>query len=156
MPLRVEPADTKELEQIRTWRYEGFYASFNYALENEGWLDTYRAEKIYRVEKDQRTVGIFFLIERKDGKWEYRILVHPVELGKGFGKRITLIALREAQRLGIDELMLLVRLDHDVAYQLYRSVGFVETGRVREIIAGKWRVMRRMVKRMSSSDESVF
>ncbi len=148
MHLRVKSADTKQLEQIRTWRYEGAYAPFNYALEVGGWLDAFQKDRIYSVEKECRIVGVFFLIERNDGRWEYRILVHPEELGKGMGKRITLLALCEALSLGIDELMLLVRQDHETAYRLYRSVGFVETGMVREQVAGEPRVMRQMMKCM--------
>ncbi|WP_292663437.1 GNAT family N-acetyltransferase [Nitratifractor sp.] len=149
MHLRVKPADTKQLEQICTWRYEGAYASFNYALKAGGWLDAFQKDRIYSVEEECRIVGVFFLIERNDGRWEYRILVHPQELGKGLGKRITLLALCEARRLGIDELMLLVRQDHETAHRLYRSVGFVETGMVRERVAGEPRVMCQMMKRLA-------
>ncbi len=149
MRLRYKRAGAKEREQIRTWRYEGAYASFNYALEAGGWLDAFPKDRIYSVEAESRIVGVFFLIERNDRRWEYRILVHPEELGQGLGKRITLLALREALCLGIDELMLLVRRDHDVAYRLYRSVGFVETGMVREWVAGEQRMMRQMVKRLA-------
>ncbi len=149
MHLRVEPADTKQLEQIRTWRYEGAYAPFNYALESGGWLDAFQKDRIYSVEEECRIVGVFFLIERNDGRWEYRILVHPEELGKGMGKRITLLALSKARRLGIDELMLLVRQDHETAHRLYRSVGFIETGTECEVIAGERKVMRQMMKRLA-------
>ena len=149
MRLRYKRAGAKEREQIRTWRYEGAYAPFNYALEAGGWLDAFPKDRIYSVEAACRIVGVFFLIERNDRRWEYRILVHPEEQGKGFGKRITLLALSEARCLDIDELMLLVRQDHKTAYRLYLSVGFVETGMVREWVAGEQRMMRQMVKRLA-------
>jgi GNAT superfamily N-acetyltransferase len=146
MRLRYKRADAKKLEQIRSWRYEGAYTSFNYALEAGGWLDVFHSDRIYSVEAECRIVGVFFLIVRSDQRWEYRILVHPKELGRGLGKQITLLALCEARHLGIEALTLLVRQDHDVAYRLYRSVGFVETGMVREWVAGEQRLMRQMVK----------
>jgi len=146
MSLECKPATAEELERIRSWRYEGAYAAFNYAMQDNGWFDTFREDRIYTVEKDRRIVGVFFLIACGEGVWEYRILLHPRELGKGLGREITRAALIEARCLGIEELTLLVRVDHDVAHRLYRSVGFVETGKVRECIGGEPKLMRRMVK----------
>jgi ribosomal protein S18 acetylase RimI-like enzyme len=81
-------------------------------------------------------VGVFLFIPEKHN--EFRVLVNPKMLNRGYGKKITQkaieIGMKELQYKGIS---LIVRKEHAVAISLYRKMGFQIVGETIEKIEGE-------------------
>lgn len=60
------------------------------------------------------------------------IATHPDFRGQGFGKKLLLHALRDAQAEGVIRSFLEVRASNAVAQKMYREFGFEEDGRRKE------------------------
>ncbi len=137
--MEISKLSSDEKRSIGRWRYSGAYAAFNYAMENGGWIDCYCTSKdapCYSCKKDGVIVGVFLFIPEKNN--EFRVLVNPEMLNRGYGKKIT----RKAIEIGFQELQyrgisLIVRKEHEVAISLYRQMGFRVVGETIEKIEGK-------------------
>ena len=141
---------TKEHKtEIKKWEYSGEYASFNYALNKDGWIDKYCCEAnhyCYSVEDGGEIVGLFMFIAKHNN--EFRVLINPSHLSKGYGKLIT----NEALRMGFDELnfseiSLIVRKNHDVAIKLYEKLGFRKDGETLQEVNEEEVAFYKMLKR---------
>lgn len=64
-----------------------------------------------------------------------RLAVHPHWQGQGYGRRLLEDALLDAQRHGINTVMLNTQVHNQRAQQLYRSYGFRPTGQVVPVLA---------------------
>ncbi|WP_321777416.1 GNAT family N-acetyltransferase [Sulfurimonas sp.] len=134
--MNIEKLTIENKELISLWRYEGEYSGFNYALEKDGWLDSYctrDSKSCFIAKKNSEIIGVFFFIEENEN--EFRILINPGFLNKGYGKTIT----SKAIDLGFKELLftkisLIVRKNHPVAIKLYEKLGFKITGETNEKI----------------------
>ena len=60
----------------------------------------------------------------------YTIAVDPALQGRGLGKRLLEVCLKEARRRGCDRFSLEVRADNKRAISLYKKAGYEITGRV--------------------------
>ncbi len=60
----------------------------------------------------------------------YTIAVDPALQGRGLGKRLLEVCLKEARRRGCDRFSLEVRADNKRAIALYKEAGYEITGRV--------------------------
>ncbi len=60
----------------------------------------------------------------------YTIAVDPALQGRGLGKRLLEVCLKEARRRGCDRFTLEVRADNKRAIALYKEAGYEITGRV--------------------------
>ena len=82
------------------------------------------------IEDSQGTVaGIIVLLSESDHLLLDNIAVHPDRQGQGFGRILIEFAEREANRLGYNEIRLYTHERMTENIDLYRRIGFVETGR---------------------------
>lgn len=84
-------------------------------------------------EEDGRIIGNLSLIPViRNGKAYYliaNVAVHPRERGRGIGRRLTEAALAHLLERGAQTAWLQVRDDNEIAYRLYRSLGFIDRAR---------------------------
>jgi len=137
--MKIHRLSEKDKSIVRSWRYKGRYEQFNYALEDGGWIDIYckKSESpCFSCEEGGTLVGVFLFIPEKEN--EFRVLVNPDELSRGYGKKITGMAIETALRdLHYGSLSLIVRKNHSVAISLYEKIGFVLVGETVENIGGE-------------------
>ncbi len=121
---------------ISLWQYEEEHSGFNYALKENGWTDCYCSDddtNCFVAKIGDEIIGIFLFIQEKSN--EFRILINPAFLSKGYGKIIT----NKALDIGFNELKfeyisLIVRQNHTIAINLYEKMGFVRDGETKEIV----------------------
>jgi RimJ/RimL family protein N-acetyltransferase len=121
---------------IKNWNYINEYLKFNYALKENGWIDTYcfkDSSLCYKVMEDMHLIGVFLFIPTKSN--EFRLLINPNFLNKGYGTKIT----KEAIKLGFNELKfneisLIVRKEHKVALDMYTKLGYKIIGETIKIL----------------------
>jgi ribosomal protein S18 acetylase RimI-like enzyme len=93
-------------------------------------LDT-PGHAIFVIEADGERVGMLWLAEREIGgrpvSYIYDIEVDERHRGKGYGRAAMLLAEEEAMRRGLHRIELNVFGGNQVARNLYRSLGYVET-----------------------------
>jgi ribosomal protein S18 acetylase RimI-like enzyme len=93
-------------------------------------LDT-PGHAIFMVEADGAGVGRLWLAERELGGrrilFIYDISIDPKRQGRGYGRATMRLAEEEARSRGIGRIELNVFGGNDVARNLYRSLGYVET-----------------------------
>ena len=86
---------------------------------------------IFIVEADGAAVGRLWLAERVSGGrralFIYDISIEPDQQARGFGRATMVLAEEEARAHGIGRIELNVFGGNDVARNLYRSLGYVET-----------------------------
>ena len=86
---------------------------------------------LYTVDSDGEAVGALWVTEREDD-FGRSLFILDVEIdeshrGRGLGKAAMLLVEEEARRRGIDRVTLNVFGGNDVARNLYRSLGYLET-----------------------------
>jgi RimJ/RimL family protein N-acetyltransferase len=136
------PIETGDVSSIYRWPpYDGSHAQMDYAVRENGWLDTYcsKAGNIcYAAKVDGVCVGFSLLIRKTPTEAEFRVAVHPEHLGSGYGGRITQQTLtRGFLEHHLEAIMLIVRKNNPVARHLYEKRGFVFDGETTESIQGK-------------------
>lgn len=90
-------------------------------------------------------------ISSKDN--EFRILINPNSLSKGYGKLLTKEAFKIAfEDLKFQKISLIVRKSHAVAISLYEKMGFNMAGEVNEIINGEELEFYKMIKLNEGKD----
>jgi ribosomal protein S18 acetylase RimI-like enzyme len=86
---------------------------------------------IFVVEADGERVGVLWLAEREHGRekecYIYDIEIDDAHRGRGFGRAAMQLAEAEARSHGLHRIALNVFGGNDVARNLYRSLGYVET-----------------------------
>ena len=86
---------------------------------------------IYVVEAGEDAVGRLWVAERPSGGrpalFIYEVAIEPEWQGRGFGRAAMLLAEEEARARGIGYIELNVFGGNDVARNLYRSLGYLET-----------------------------
>jgi len=132
----IKKINESDKKLIALWQYEEEHSGFNYALRENGWTDCYCAHddtNCYVAKVDEEIIGIFLFIAHKSN--EFRILINPAFLSKGYRKIIT----NKALDIGFNELKfeyisLIVRQNHTIAINLYEKMGFVRDGETKEIV----------------------
>lgn len=146
MKTRMMRVEDREL--LSLWKYTNQYAGFNYALEKGGWLDLYcqgDCKYCFVVESEKELLGIFLFIPEKEN--EFRLLINPDYLNKGYGKALTSQALELAFReLAFSKVSLIVRKNHPIAINIYKNLGFNIIGESSELINGEETEFFKMVK----------
>jgi len=144
----IEYLTEKNRDEILTWKYSGEYASFNYALEEDGWIDKYCCDKnhyCYSVKDKEVLIGLFMFIEKNSN--EFRVLINPSYLNRGYGTVITKEAINFAfEELRFNKISLIVRKNHPVAINLYKKLGFQKVGETTELLNGKETEFYKMLK----------
>lgn len=130
--MEIRKLEINDKEVVKGWRYRDEFEQFNYAFKDKGWIDSYFSE-CYICKKEEDILGLFFLIAQKNN--EFRVLINPEFLNKGYGKKILNEAIDMAfNKLKLDEISLIVRKNHPIAINLYKSVDFKVVGETKEII----------------------
>lgn len=134
--MRIEKITAPDREIIALWRYENAYAVFNYALEKDGWLDLYckdRCEHCFVAKEKEQIIGMFLFITQNEN--EFRLLINPKFLSKGYGKTVTTKALEMGfDTLSFKKISLMVRKNHPVAIKLYQKLGFNIVGEKTQLL----------------------
>lgn len=137
--MTIKRLTQRNKEEIQQWEYCGEYSAFNYALKQDGWIDKYCCDEnhyCYGVEDNDALIGLFLFIEKYNN--EFRVLINPEYLSKGYGKLITNAALKMAfEELKFTEISLIVRQNHTVAIKLYEKLGFVRVGETTQMVNGE-------------------
>jgi ribosomal protein S18 acetylase RimI-like enzyme len=86
---------------------------------------------IFVAEADGARVGILWLAEREQGA-ENQCFIYNIEIdqpyrGRGFGRAVMQLAEAEARAHGLRRIALNVFGGNEVARNLYRSLGYIET-----------------------------
>ena len=121
-----------DLFKIEKWEYKNQYLKFNYATKQ--WFKNCCDDKsihCYKAVLNNDLIGAFLF----QSKNEFRILINPKFLNKGFGRRIIKNALDIGfDTLGLERIFLIVRKEHSIAIRLYSLFGFKITGETKQII----------------------
>jgi|GEM_PF-2971432 len=137
--MTISQLTTDDKKHISLWKYKEEYARFNYAIEKNGWLDTYckdECEYCFSAKLADKIIGLFLFIPQNEN--EFRVLINPDFLNKGYGKTLTSKALEIAvNQLAFHIVTLIVRQDHQVAITLYEKLEFKTTGEKIETIEGE-------------------
>jgi RimJ/RimL family protein N-acetyltransferase len=111
----------------------------------ERYFETGNSDAWFVVEAGGRAVGSIVLYDlATDGsaaEWG-RFVIAPSERGRGYGRRALTLLLEYARQRGIVQLRCDVLASNGSARELYRNLGFVETGS--EIHAGREFVTMRL------------
>ncbi len=146
--MTITQITTNDKQTISSWKYEKQYAGFNYAIEKGGWLDSYctnDSQHCFVAKIDDEILGLFLFITQKEN--EFRVLINPNYLSKGYGKALTAKALELAfNELAFKEVSLIVRQNHPIAINLYKKLGFEVAGEKSEIINGESMEFYKMLK----------
>jgi len=137
--MNIDRLNQDDKLEISQWRYSGEYASFNYALEANGWIDKYCCDTdshCFGVRDQGTLIGVFMFIEKYEN--EFRVLIHPNYLSQGYGKRVTNEALKTGfELLKLEKISLIVRKNHPVAIKLYEKLGFIRVGETTQTLQGE-------------------
>ncbi len=106
-------------------------------------------ERRFVIEADGERAGIVELVEIDyiHRGAEFQIIVHPAQQGRGYAREATLRALDHAFAvLNLHKVYLVVDVENAAAIHVYRKVGFVTEGELREefFADGRYRNALRM------------
>ncbi|PKL57528.1 MAG: N-acetyltransferase [Methanomicrobiales archaeon HGW-Methanomicrobiales-5] len=129
--LRVLLPD--DIPIIKSWPpYPPEFSELDYSLRDGGWLDEYYKKagtSIFVAVDHDRIAGFSIISKEKSDSAEFRIALHPDMPGKGMGKAITLLTLRQGfSDPAISTIRLIVRKSNPRARKLYETVRFRNTG----------------------------
>jgi len=137
--MTISQLTTDDKKLISLWKYQGDYAKFNYAIEENGWLDSYCKDECkycFLAKIEDKILGLFLFIPENEN--EFRVLINPDFLNKGYGKKLTSKALEIAfDTLAFHTVTLIVRQDHPVAIGLYEKLGFKTSSELIQNIEGE-------------------
>lgn len=137
--MTINALNERDKKAISLWNYHDEHAGFNYALRKDGWIDGYchnGDSHCFVAKIEDAIIGLFFFITSRSN--EFRILINPDFLNKGYGKVLTKKALEIGfEQLKLQKISLIVRKNHLIAISLYKKMGFTTTGETVETIEGQ-------------------
>ncbi|MCD6212020.1 MAG: GNAT family N-acetyltransferase [Sulfurovum sp.] len=137
--MTIEALDERDKASISLWNYQEEHSGFNYAVRKGGWIDSYchsGDSHCFVAKNEDAIIGLFFFITSRSN--EFRILINPDFLNKGYGKALTKKALEIGfKQLKLKQISLIVRKNHLIAISLYEKMGFMTTGETVETIEGQ-------------------
>jgi len=146
--INIQPLHKHDKKVISQWQYEGEHAGFNYAMGENGWINSYCIKEnslCFVAKETDAIIGMFLFIA--ENSYEFRILINPDFLNKGFGKSVTKKALELGfNTLKFKEISLIVRKQHTIAISLYQKMGFTITGETEEKVNNQPMEFYKMVK----------
>lgn len=131
-----------DIPRIKSWPpYPPEFSDLDYSLRDGGWLDEYSTKagtEIFVAEDEGRIAG-FSIISKEDGNSaEFRIALHPGNIGNGMGKTLTLLTLnRGFSDPDISLIRLIVRKNNTRARKMYENLRFRHTGESTSFIDGR-------------------
>ena len=132
-----------DILDVAEWpEYTGVHAQMNYAIKENGWLDSYCNNSnnyCYIAKSDGIRIGFSLLILNSSYEAEFRIIIHPDFIGSGYGGKI----IRKTLQIGFSDhklkaINLIVRKNNSIAKRLYLKHGFILSGEKREIIQDQY------------------
>ena len=153
--MTIEALNERDKASISLWNYQEVHSGFNYALREGGWIGSYchSGDSLCFVARNEEAIiGLFFFITSKSN--EFRILINPDFLNKGYGKALTKKALEIGfEQLKLKQISLIVRKNHPIAISLYKKMGFIITGETVEIIEGQEMEFLIMIKQLQQGKQ---
>ena len=130
-----------DLPGIRSWpAYPEEFRDLDCTFREGGWLDEYRSKpgnEIFLAADGEKAVGFSLVSRNGSGCTEFRIALHPDQIGKGLGKTITLLTVaRGFADPAVAAIRLIIRKNNPRAHKLYASIPFRNTGECIEVIMG--------------------
>lgn len=99
-------------------------------------LDDYaeliQRHKVFVLAEEDNIIGVLVLIEKDQGFLLDNVAVNPAYQRRGLGRKLIEFAEAEALRLGFSSIILYTNVQMTENIDLYRKLGFVETGRKQE------------------------
>lgn len=112
---------------------QSHYVASNVFSLAQAWLYA-DAAKPFAIYADEVPVGFFMgEISEEDGKMAYgiwRFMIDTQHQGKGYGRAALKLAIEYLKGEGAKEIEISNDPQNDVAWSLYKSVGFVQTGEI--------------------------
>jgi RimJ/RimL family protein N-acetyltransferase len=140
--ITLSPIKSIDIHDIAKWSpYEGIHSQMNYAINEDGWLNTYCCNPqnfCFVAKNGNLCVGFSLLIYKDSKEAEFRIAVNPDYIGSGYGRMITQETISigfNAHNLG--KITLIVRKNNPIAQKLYEKIGFIMCGETKENIQGQ-------------------
>ncbi|PKL70416.1 MAG: N-acetyltransferase [Methanomicrobiales archaeon HGW-Methanomicrobiales-1] len=132
----------EDIPGIKSWPpYPPEFSELDYSLRDGGWLDEYRTKagtNIFVVTDPSGLAGFSIITKEDTGIAEFRIALHPDNLGKGIGKTATLLTLQQGfSDPDITRIRLIVRKNNPRARKLYETLRFRHTGECISVVNGK-------------------
>jgi ribosomal protein S18 acetylase RimI-like enzyme len=84
---------------------------------------------VFVVTVCEKVIGVLVLIKQEETLMLDNVAVHPDYQGRGLGQRLIAFAEEEAINAGFNTLMLYTNEQMTENIELYKKLGFVETGR---------------------------
>ena len=94
----------------------------------DDYLEMVEKHLVFVAEADG-IVGVLVLIQDSGNMLLDNVAVHPAQQGKGLGKRLIDLAESEAAKRGFDRLQLYTHRSMTENYEMYSSLGYLETER---------------------------
>jgi ribosomal protein S18 acetylase RimI-like enzyme len=99
-------------------------------------LDDYaeliQRHKVFILAERDKIIGVLVLIEKEQSILLDNVAVNPKYQRRGLGRKLIEFAEAEALRLGFSSMILYTNVQMTENIDLYRKLGFVETGRKQE------------------------
>jgi diamine N-acetyltransferase len=140
--LSLRPVEKEDIARISEWpAYPPDFHELDYALRADGWLAEFRSRlgaRCYVAQENGEAIGFSILSRESQGAAEFRIALRLDKIGHGYGARISLETLAKGfADMRLSTIHLIVRKNNPRAIQLYRKLGFLETGECVREIQGK-------------------
>ncbi len=140
--VHLRPITSADIAEINKWPpYERDFAQMDYSLREKGWLDEFYDKlhvRLYAIESDKGVVGFTLLNFTGKEEAEFRVALHPLEVGKGLGEEATRSTLQIGfDQFGLKRIYLIVRKSNPRAARLYERVGFTKSGESVHTIQGQ-------------------
>ena len=140
--ITISPIKPIDFHDIGKWSpYEGIHSQMNYAINEDGWLNTYCCNSrnyCFIAKSGNLCVGFSLLIYKDSKVAEFRIAVNPDFIGSGYGRMITQETISIGFNVhGLKKITLIVRKNNHIAQKLYEKVGFNLCGETKENIQGQ-------------------
>jgi len=140
--ITLHPLREEDIPAIKSWPpYPPEFVMLDYSLRDGGWLDEYGGRKgteILVAEDGDGMIGFSLLAKKDDDSAEFRIALHPHQLGQGRGRAVALLVLsRGFSDAACDKISLIVRKNNPRAERLYESLRFFPCGECTELVNGE-------------------
>ena len=92
-------------------------------------VDGFRAGEVWLLEDDAAPLGLLVLQDGAESLGVFSVAIHPERRGEGLGRRLMAFAEEQALARGRGRLTLYTNAKMVENIDLYRRLGFVESGR---------------------------
>ena len=138
-----------DIPLIKEWPpYPPEFGMLDYSLRDGGWLDEYSRKEgtdILVAEVGHTLAGFSILSKETEHRAEFRIALHPHNLGQGLGRAIALLTLNYGfSDPALETICLIVRKNNPRAERLYASLKFHPCGECTELVQGEPVAFRQM------------